>query len=424
MIHVLVQESRTRSRLSLLLRDLGQSAAFFGSIESLLESYRSGGSKAGPVLFDLQLKDAEGNSCFARLKAELSEKVLIGFEEYDPDTMDRSSERVEGLPFYLLLPSQAERAKSRLKTVLAECRRGPSASRSPGRKSSSRGFRRALNPSAGVRPASRMNWSARSAPVERKPFRYLMAESPASRSFGQKLVESLAFETLLVFSGEPGSEFVLAAREVQYQLHGDEDGLLIISGDEVTTELLHSLEKEAKDLGKQRLCYIEESEDASPDRLRALLQFAENLESLRNPHLRLILGRSEDTGHLTVDSEEILSRLCRKRVWLRLPPLSERPEDVRPIVTGFLSALTYAHPFLTVKGIDAKALDYLEENRSEFSYGRLVQVLRNSIALGQERILSVETFRNFETRNITAEHLVESSADDAFFPQAQECFIA
>jgi len=420
MIHVLVHENRSRSRLSLLLRELGQPAVFHNDLDSLLVSTRHDERKTDPVLFDLHSRTSDGGTCFPLLRKELEGRALIGFEELDPDSMDQGKERTDELLHYLLLPPQAERAKSRLKTVLAESRRMRNGSPSPAKTVSPKGFRRAFSPTTTARHFPRKPVASRPATGE-KPFRYYMAQSPASREFGRKLQDSLSFGTLLMLSGETGAEFILAAREIQYQLHGDDENLMIVPADEVTLESLHSLEKEAKDSGKQRLCYLEQCEDAPPAAAGDILRFVENIENMRNPHLRLIFGREEVCDFLYDESAEIFSRLWEKRLWLRLPSLAERLEDIRPIASGFLSALSYAHPFLTVKEIDTEALRYLEENRSRFSYQKLVQVLRNSIALGQARILTAETIRNFETRSITAEHLVESTADDAYFPQREIC---
>ncbi len=421
MIHVLAHETRSRSRLSLLLRELGQTADLHNDLESLLRSSRDDEKKSDPVLFDLHSTTADGEACYPRLKKEFEGRALVGFEELDPDAADQGSKRPQDLAHYLLLPPQAERAKARLKTVLAECRRSPNRSISQPAHFSQKGFRRAFNPVSAPRSFPRKPAAIVPA-AEHKPFRYLMAQSPASQDFGRKLLAALSFERLLVLAGKSGSEFVLVAREIQYQHHGDRESLSVLSADSVDSGLLHEMEKRAKDAGTQRLCYLEKCEDAPPEAARALQLFVRNMENMRNPHLRLIIGREEDCDFLHGETEEILAGLCKKRTWLHLPPLSDRPEDIRPIAMGFLSALTYAHPFVNVKEIDSEALCYLEENRSRYSYQSLVQALRHSIALGQSRVLTADTIQNLSTRDITSEHFVESIADESYFPQEEACF--
>ena len=418
MIHVLVHENRSRSRLSLLLRELGQTAGFHRDIESLLLSFREDEKKSDPVLVDLRARTSYGETCFSRLKNELEERILIGFEEFDPDSADQGNERPEGLQHHLLLPPQAERAKLRLRTVLSECRRSQNRSANTGRTPVRKGFRRAFNPSAGGRSFPRKSPPPRSEAPE-KPLRYLMTQSPASREFGNRLLESLSFETMLVLTGEAGCEFVLAAREMQYQLYGDDESLANIPSDEIEIDLLTRLEKQAKDSGRPRLCFIERCEDISVDAAEDLRLFIQNIENIRDPHLRIIVGREENCAFLHPEAGEIFAHLLDKRQWLRVPPLSERLEDIRPIATGFLSSLSFAHPFLNVKEIDTEAFEYLEENRHEFSYRSLVQILRNAVALGQNRILTADGIQDFLTRDLTAEHLLESSADDAYFPREE-----
>tara|TARA_R100000027_G_scaffold61554_5_gene53009 strand:+ start:16686 stop:17879 length:1194 start_codon:yes stop_codon:yes gene_type:complete len=393
---------------------------FHDDCESYVASLRQEGKESEPILFDLHAKLSDGQDCFARLKDEFPERTLIGFEEYEPDLMNDQSGKVDGLKHYLLLPPQAGRAKARLKSMLGEIRVAQNKSPASVGKSGARGFRRAFNPSAGARTLTGRSKLPGASAVE-KSFRYITAVSPVSRDFGKKLIESLSFETVMILSGEEGAELILAAREIQYQIHGDEEMLHIVSGDEVSLDLLHRIEKKAKDAGKPRLCYIEGCDEASAESLRELLQFVENMENIRNPHLRLILGQEAGAGFLYEETVGVFADLVKKSVQLELPPLAYRLEDVRPIVNGFLSGLTMAHPFLVVKEIAPEALRYLEENRAEFSYKRLVQVLRNSIALGQERILSAETLRNLETQNTISEHLIESTADEAFFPLQESC---
>jgi len=422
MIHVLVHENRSRSRLSLLLRELGQSAIIHSEYENMIYSLRDETKKTDPILFDLNSLTSDDEPCLGRLKEESGGRPLIGFEEFDPDATGTKMEKAGGLRHYLLLPPQAERAKVRLRTVLAECRRAQNPTPSTAKKPAGKGFRRAFTPAGRGRPFTRKPTQPPLSKPGGSSLRYLIAESEASRHFSRQFLDSLSFEILMVLTGEAGSEFVLAAREAHYQLYGDQESMVVLPGDAVTLELLHSIEKKAKDSGKARLCYIERCEDAPAEAANALLQFVENLEGMRDPHLRLILSREDDYDFISSETEQILARLSENRVWLRMPPLADRPEDIRPIATGFLSALTYAHPFLSVKEFDTEALRYLEENRSRFSYQKMVQTLRNSIALGQQRVLTEETIKNFETHTPSGEHLIESTADEAYFPQEEPIY--
>jgi len=145
--------------------------------------------------------------------------------------------------------------------------------------------------------------------------------------------------------------------------------------------------------------------------------FIEYLSNLRNPHLKLLLGHASDCeAFLHQDTEATVRSLIKRFPAYSIPALTERAEDIPVICQQILANLRTAHPFLLVGSITADAIDYLVSQRSQLSHSKLVRVLRNAIALSQRTSLSVEDIKNYGESDTTTQHLLESMADESYFP--------
>ena len=102
---------------------------------------------------------------------------------------------------------------------------------------------------------------------------------------------------------------------------------------------------------------------------------------------------------------------------LSLPTLSERAEDIFLICKTMLAALRMAHPFVRVASFEPEAFSFLQSQGGELNYQKLVRLIRNTAALCKAEIATVEDLKNYSESDGITQHLLESMADESFFPQ-------
>ncbi|MGB0416580.1 MAG: hypothetical protein ACPGKS_07010 [Coraliomargarita sp.] len=414
MIHVLTTDRRARSQLSLILHDLGEQPVFADSIAALADSLQS---KNGATAALVDNTMAHDTAALQTLKTEHHELKIIGFESYQPGTTPARYPHSELLDSSILLPAHAERAKARLKNTLRQFRSAVAPTRT--------GLTRP--PIAFKRPASK--FAAKVATYKRTPkadnnheveARYLTAESEAGISFLELLSKQNPDDTFCILNGQDGVEFELAARELNFQHNNDRTPLHVIQNGELSLDLLEKVERESARKRGRINCYIGRTDDLDEQSAIELSLFIEYLENLRNPHMRIILAHANGSEPFFKEgSSEPLKTILKKRSPLTIPALSERAEDIAPICRTMLAALRTAHPFLLVYSISNEAIDYLINESSQLSFSKLIRVLRNSIGLSQRNSLCVEDLKNYGESDTTTQHLLESMADEGFFPQSE-----
>lgn len=244
--------------------------------------------------------------------------------------------------------------------------------------------------------------------------------SLAGRDFLQQLSIQSSTDIFCVLRGAEGAEFELAARELNYQLNEDKTPLHVIPLDELSLDELEKAERESAKKQTWLNCYVGRTDDLTESAAIELGLFIEYLENLRNPHMRIILAHADGSeAFLKEGAAEPLKAIIRKRSPLIIPSLQDRPEDISPICRTLLAALRTAHLFLLVYSISNEAIDYLVSESSALSFSKLTRILRNSIALSQRTSLGVEDIKNYGESDTTTQHLLESMADESFFPQSE-----
>ena len=413
MIYVLTRDSHAKSQLSLLFRELGFNAECYSAINEC-EADVSVATIPSTVFLDLRLIT---NSTFCEaLKIAAPNAYLIGFRPLEAlSGTPPLSEKPTGLDAFFLLPPNAERAKARLKTLLREHGATPGIPRHTGSTLTRTPFRL---PGRLSRPPLRaLKGTGALDPVEA---RYVEARSPTARSFVQQLRDLDPASYLILLMGQEGAEFETAARELNFQQTQDRAQLILEPTDALTLDRLEKLEKEATNARQRRFCYVGKTEDLSSDAASHLMLFVQFLATLRNPHLSIVLAHEHGTRpFFQADVEDTLKPSLSKGTALEIPGIPQRAEDIRPISLALLSHLRMAHPFLRIHGISEAGIDYLVEIRGTLSHGKLIRILRNAIALSPRDVLMVEDLKNYGEHDTSTSHLVESMADEQFFP-AQE----
>lgn len=412
-MEVLTSDSRAKSQLSILLRELGYAASFHGDVGSL-EAVLSANVPKQPVLIDLS-EDIAHEALGERFDSNIS---FIGFQFL---TSAQGATVHANAKFYstsVVLPTHAERAKARLKNTLKPLR-------APGGLASSRRpistIIKGLSGQKSRPPFSfRSAASASTQKATERPPRYLVCESAASSRLLQRIRARESSQVACLFLGEDGAEFELVAREVNFQVTGDKTPMHMVQPDELSIDELEKLEREASRARTVLHVYVGRTDDYAVEALSQLGLFIDFLNNLRNPHLRIYLGHAYGSEEFfRAGLEEVFKRITVKMPTLKLPSMAERPEDISDICHTAVGMLRAAHPFLFVQHIATEAIDYLVSSREELSYRKLIRILRNSISLSQKPVLGMEDVKNYGESDLTNQHLLESMADEKFFPMEE-----
>jgi hypothetical protein len=408
-MEILTSDRRAKSRLSILLRELGYSARFHETVVSLQEALRE--SPVGQsVLIDLDF-EADHLTLVAGVDAEVAQS-LVGFQLIEASFGAEISDNARHYPSSVMLPPHSERAKSRLRSAI-KARSSLSSSRVG---TSKNAFTKRFKTKPPFPLAGKIG--RQEAKPQKEPTRYLTCSSEAALNLLQK-IRSIATSGhhVHVLLGEDGAEFELVCREINYQLHDEADALQVIAPEDFSIEELEKLERLAARERRRRHVYVGRSDEFSADALREFSLFADYLGNLRNPHLNLYLAHAAGTGEFFSEGvAELFRPLCDRLDPIRVPRMGDRSEDIAGICHATIGLLRAAHPFLNVRGINNEAITYLVETRAELNHQKLVRIIRNSTALCQRTVLGVAEVKSYGESEISSQHLLESMADEAFFP--------
>jgi len=417
---VLTSDPRAKSQLSILLRELGQTAVFHSSIESLKESIKSANGRPSQGLLFVDLGEEIDH---AALVADLKkgEPVrLIGLQFFSANKDAAIDLNAKHYDSSLVLPEHAGRAKSRLKYVLT--------SRSSGGAQGGALARRQTNPQRAfadrfkTKPPFPLNGKASKEPMAlRGGARYLVCRSNVAKDLLlnlQDLARTGKLAHLLI--GEDGAEFEMVCRESNFQSIRDRSALNMFTPENFDFNALERLEREASRDRTPLHVFVGRTDEYSAEKLSELVRFLDFLREIRRPHVRVYLAHARGSESLfRAGVAEVFETLCAKMDVLKLPRLKDRADDIPEICHTTMGSLRAVHPFLVAHRISNKAIAYLVEMRGEMSYQQLIRILRNSIALSRQGVLCVEDIKNYGESDLTTQHLLESMADEQFFPADQ-----
>ncbi|MDQ8195479.1 hypothetical protein QEH59_13675 [Coraliomargarita sp. SDUM461004] len=395
--------------------DMGHSPSFHASWTTLAKAISQSPNTSDYLFLDLSMPIDSIE--FEQLKIEHAQLPLIGFESLNAQRLASNESLFTQLSQSLVLPPHAERAKSRLKSVLKSVNRNQTQNRS----GAANGLPRLTRPSFKRTASHFINYSrSSSAPTQSaKSSQYTCTKSQQSLGF-LKQIQSLVSPNLLLLKGEEGSEFELIAREINFQLFDESHPLLILSGDELRLDTLEKLERSAKTSQSIQCCLIGKTEDLTEASARELGLYIEYLSHLRNPYLCLILCHELGSeAYFQAGMFDHYRQFTSKLLILDIPPIRKRAEDIPSLCRQSIASMRTAHPFLQVHAISNEAIDYLVQNKDKFSYDKIVRTIRNAMALSQRPQLCVEDLINYGESDHVTQHLLESMADEQFFPTAE-----
>ena len=419
-MNILTSDPRSKSQLAILLRELGQSSVFHSSVDSLKDSIRTANGKSieGVLMVDLS-EDVDHAVLVADLKEHYQGR-LIGLQFFSSTKDAAINLNAKHYHSSLVLPEHAERAKSRLKYVLTSRSSGAAQLGSLGRRRTNP--QRAFADRFKTKPLFPPNGKASKEPMAlRGGARYLVCRSNVAKDLLlnlQNLARTDKLAHLLI--GEDGAEFELVCRESNFQSIRDRSALHMFAPDDLTFSALEKLEREASRVRTPFHVFVGRTDEYKAENLNELVRFLEFLRDIRRPHLSIYLAHARGSEELfRAGVAEVFETLCAKMDVMKLPQLKDRPEDIPEICHTVIGSLRAVHPFLVAHRISNKAIHYLVEMRAEMTYQQLTRILRNSIALSRKGVLCIEDIKNFGESDLTTQHLLESMADEQFFPADQ-----
>lgn len=402
---ILTTGKRTKSQLSLLLRELGHQSEFHVEVKDLRASLQTVAENT-PVLIDLlyDLSPLE----VELLQSDFPKMRFIGFEQNEGTQKQETEIPASAFPVSIILPNHAERAKLRLKNTLrghASIRRAPSAANTRAPFSFKRTFTAKRE---GVKEQDTLSRS-----------RYLTTESEASTSFLATIRKHSKQNGLLIIESNEDAEFELIARELNFQSNSDTCSMYCLRTEDIRLDYLEKLERDASKERQPINCYVGRTDDLDECAAYQLKLFGEYLDNLRNPHARILIAHeSGSEAYFQIGVAEHTATIRKKAEHIYAPKLADRAEDIATICQITLSNLRTAHPFLVVQRISKEAEIYLLEHRYMYSYTKLVRILRNAIGLSQRDTLTIEDLKNYGESDMTTQHLLETMADQNYFPQS------
>lgn len=415
-MHVLVTNRGARSQLSLLLHDLGCPPVFHSDVDELIARIRLDESS---TMVLIQKHEGLAVGRLSELKALRPSLNLIGFELLDDASSSSGQSQLNVLTASFVLPAHPQRARTVLQATIRQYNSGARLNSSPSLKQ----FRAA---SAMKRPMGRLQdklssvHRPRGEALKALRVRYVVCESPVMRSFVGSFGQISWGRSVCILQGEPDAEFELVAREINFQENSDQVPLRFIQNDEVQIDILEKMEREAKRSNVVMNCYVGRTDELDAEQVKELLLFAEYLRNIRTPHLRMILAHEiMGDGLLREGAEADVLKLLKTSSRVEIPRFNARTLDIREICFSVISSLRTAHPFLMVHSISNEAIDYLIEQRGDLSFGKIARMLRNAVGLAQHSVLEIDDLRNYGESDDSIQHLLESMADEKYFPTAE-----
>jgi hypothetical protein len=158
----------------------------------------------------------------------------------------------------------------------------------------------------------------------------------------------------------------------------------------------------------------------------SILRMKEYLEAIESagddaPIPFLIIGHVDDSNaYLEAEVLSLIKLFQSRGHHLEIPALADRIDDVCMIAQATFTTLRIVHPFLSARTLSREAVNYLQTNCSDLSYSGLVRLIRNAMALTGSDVITIEELKSFGGENPTAQHLIESLADEKFFQAKDE----
>ena len=421
-IHILTQNPEVKTRLGAFLEEMGKEYVFHETLLTL-EKKLSRLKKTDAVFYDLQLE--EHIWAFEPIYLGSRKTHMVVFEPSDTGAVSYSP---MGNEHFLILSKDDARAKTRLVALFHELTK-LSAPRKAAKKKVKKKAVAKKKASAqktdttASATSKKVTQAGGEASAVTQNTRYLQSQSEAMHAFVGELQAAAGKHKFIMLQGEDGSEFELAARELNFQANRDVSPLIVLDPMNLSSKELELIEVEARHSKIDQYCYLGLTLELNSQSVSEIAAFLGHLKMQlkeQNTYLHLIIGHEmgsescfPDNIRPTLDAVRGTSHL------LQIPDMADRADDISAITHSIFSMLRMAHPFLQARSIDSSAIKHLEAECADLDYSRIKRVLRNAMALGRSPILTKDELLSFRDNSPTTQHLMESLADEKFFPSTQ-----
>lgn len=397
-IHILTADPKLIQQLEELLEGGQHSFSFYDELETLI-GILPRLKKTDKVFYDLQLESSL--MAFDALRFGSAKTNLVAFEPMKKGEDGYISNCPKTAKHYFALSSDTRKAGARLNQLLHEI-------------DSLTAKKKRARKKTAIKKAAE-NTGATSAPMPITLSRYLTAKSDSMQQLLVKIADLSKDPQFIFIVGEDGADFELAAREINFRTNGDSTPLHIADPMRVEVDQIKKKVCREDTVG---YCYLGLSYELGAMTIARLTKY---LESQKNGKAGdnapcFILGHVEDSeSYLEEQVKDLIKKFTSLSKVVELPSMAVRREDIGLIAQSIFTTLRTAHPFLMTRTLSKEAIDYLQDACEEYSYAGLVRNVRNAMALTERDTLTEVELKNFRDDSPTAQHLVESLADEKFF---------
>ena len=399
-IHILTADPKLIQQLEELLAGGQQSFSFYNELETLIDTLPRL-KKTDKVFYDLQLESTL--MAFDALRFGSTKTNLVAFEPMKKDEDGYISNCPKTAKHYFALSSDTRKAGVRLNQLLHEI------------DSLAAKKKRARKKAALKKAATDNNTSPASVPMPITLSRYLSAKSDAMQQLLVKIADLSRDPQFIFITGEDGADFELAAREINFRTNGDSTPLHIADPMRVEVDQIKKKVCREDTVG---YCYLGLSYELGAMTIARLTKYLESLKDGKAGGNApcFILGHVEDSeSYLEDQVKDLIQKFTSLSEVVELPSMAVRRDDIGLIAQSIFTTLRTAHPFLMTRTLSKEAIDYLQDACEEYSYAGLVRNIRNAMALTERDTLTEVELKNFRDDSPTAQHLLESLADEKFF---------
>lgn len=397
-LHILTTDPKLTEQLTQLLSGGQQPFHFHDNLEALI-SILPRLKKTDKVFYDLQLEPSL--MAFDALRFGGRKTNLIAFELLEEGSTQSNCPKTA--KHYFRLSADMRKSGARLKQVLHEVDALAVKKKRARTKVST--SKKAATPASNDTPTA--------PPITLS--RYLTAKSESMQRLLVQIAE-LAKEPKFVFiTGEDGADFELAAREINFRTNGDQSPLHI--ADPMRVEI-DEIKRNVCSEDTTGYCYLGLSYELGNLTVARLTEYLRHLSQgdAQQPSPCFILAHVDDSeAYLEPEVKALIKCFRQLGEVIELPSMAERKDDVSLIAQSIFTTLRTAHPFLMTRMLSRGAIEFLEAQCGEMSYSSVVRSIRNSMALTERDTLTEEELKSFGDDSPTAQHLIESLADEKLF---------
>lgn len=406
-LFLVLPDGRTRSQLSLILRELGRGVICCADPH---EAMRQAVEEQFPVaIIDRDLPGVDGLD-YVRQFAKACKRTHVVLLSDESDAAHTPPRAQLGISDLIYRPFKPARLMSKIERLCEDA-----------------GFQAKPDVQAGE---TRLPFAALSRGKSAAPFAsyqsvnyhpsFLVAKSAASQRLVGNLWLARGFQNAVLLRGEDGCEFEFVLRELNQASGSAEVFPALLQDREVSLEALETLNTQARlHDGTPRLVFIPHVESLSDEQRQEVLTFVQRNRESQKRHVRVVLGsvtNSDLANAATQASLDEMAKYCEAT--LDIAPLRDRKDDIPLLARKILFDLTALHSFVRAREIDDAAMDYLCDYVWKGNYEQLVTVLRSAISSCPYRSLTLHLVQSLLHNDIAALHLLESVADEYLLPSA------